>query len=78
MKNPLIQKEGLPAFENINASHVEPAIDKLLLENRSIVQSLLSNTKIYNWDNLLQKLEDMSQVHQNLMQLLIKLLQTQI
>ena len=59
MKNPLIQKEGLPAFENINASHVEPAIDKLILENRSIVQSLLLSTKIYSWDNLLQKLEDM-------------------
>ncbi|MFT5394966.1 MAG: oligopeptidase A [Gammaproteobacteria bacterium] len=59
MKNPLIQTEGLPAFENINASYIEPAIDQLLSESRSTVQSLLANTTDYNWDNLLQKLEDM-------------------
>ena len=59
MKNPLIQTEGLPAFENINASYIEPAIDQLLSENRSTVQSLLDNSTNYSWDNLLQKLEDM-------------------
>jgi oligopeptidase A len=59
MKNLLIQTEELPAFENINVSDVEPTIDKLLAESRSIVQSLLANTKNYNWDNLLQRLEDM-------------------
>ncbi len=59
MKNPLIQTEGLPAFENINASYIEPAIDQLLSENRSTIQSLLDNHTNYSWDNLLQKLEDM-------------------
>ncbi len=60
MKNPLIQTEGLPAFENINASYIEPAIDQLLSENRTTVQSLLDNNNTnYSWDNLLQKLEDM-------------------
>jgi Zn-dependent oligopeptidase len=53
MKNLLIQTEELPAFENINVSDVEPTIDKLLAESRIIVQSLLANTKNYNWDNLL-------------------------
>ena len=60
MKNLLIQTEELPAFENINVSDVEPTIDKLLAESRIIVQSLLANTKNYNWDNLLQTLEDMN------------------
>ncbi len=59
MKNPLIQTEDLPAFESIQASHLEPAIDQLLAENRSTVKALLSSTENYNWDNLLQKLEDM-------------------
>lgn len=59
MKNPLIQTEGLPAFENINASYIEPAIDQLLLESRNTVQSLLANTTDYSWDNLLQELDDM-------------------
>ena len=59
MKNPLIQTEGLPAFEHIKASYIEPAIDQLLSESRNTVQSLLASTTDYSWDNLLQKLEDM-------------------
>jgi oligopeptidase A len=59
MKNPLLSTEVLPAFESIQASHIEPAVDQLLSENRNKVQSLLNSTNDYNWDNLLQKLEDM-------------------
>lgn len=59
MNNPLIQAEGLPAFEEINASHIEPAVDQLLSESRSTVQSLLKSSTDYSWENLLQKLEDM-------------------
>ena len=59
MTNPLIQRSGLPAFESIQASHIEPAIDQLLDENRNTIKSLLEETQDYNWDNLLQKLEDM-------------------
>ncbi len=59
MNNPLLNKTGLPAFESIQASHIEPAMDELLSENRKAIKSLLTATKDYNWDNLLQKLEDM-------------------
>ncbi|HIF51834.1 MAG TPA: oligopeptidase A [Thiotrichaceae bacterium] len=59
MNNPLLQEKGLPVFESIKASHIEPAIDHLLSENRNAVESLLKTTKDYNWDNLLQKFEDM-------------------
>lgn len=59
MKNPLINKEGLPEFESIQAKHIEPAIDQLLQESRKAVKSLLENTSEYSWDNLIQKLEDM-------------------
>lgn len=59
MNNPLLNKTGLPAFESIQASHIEPAMDELLTENRKEIKSLLTATKDYNWDNLLQKLEDM-------------------
>ncbi len=59
MNNPLLQKEGLPAFGSIQVSDIEPAIDHLLSENRNTVETLLKTTKDYSWDNLLQKLEDM-------------------
>ncbi|MGB1800140.1 MAG: oligopeptidase A [Gammaproteobacteria bacterium] len=59
MMNPLLNKAGLPAFESIEASHIEPAMEQLLSENRKEIESLLTATKDYNWDNVLQKLEDM-------------------
>jgi len=59
MNNPLLENKNLPAFESIRASHIEPAIDYLLSENRNTVKSLLNTTKDYNWENLLQKIEDM-------------------
>lgn len=59
MTNPLLDKKELPAFEKIKASHIEPAIDQLLSENRNTVASLLKNTTHYNWSNLLQPFEDM-------------------
>ncbi len=59
MNNPLLETAGLPAFESIQASHIELAIDYLLAENRNTVKALLASTKNYNWNNFLQKLEDM-------------------
>ncbi len=59
MSNPLLDTTGLPRFSSIKAKHIEPAIDTLLTENRKNIESLLNNTKDYNWDNLIQKLEDM-------------------
>jgi oligopeptidase A len=59
MNNPLLQNNELPAFESIQTSHIEPAIDQLLSENRTTIESLLNTTKDYNWNNLLQKIEDM-------------------
>ena len=59
MSNPLLSMSGLPPFEQIKPEHVEPAIDTLLAENRRSVEQLLSGTKEYTWDNLVQPLEDM-------------------
>jgi oligopeptidase A len=57
--NPLLTMTGLPPFSQITAKHVEPAIDTLLAENRKTVDALLSATEKYNWDNLVQPLEEM-------------------
>ena len=59
MSNPLLNMSGLPPFEQIKPEHVEPAIDSLLAENRRSVEQLLSETKEYSWNNLVQPLEDM-------------------
>ena len=59
MSNPLLTMSGLPPFAHIKPEHVEPAIDSILAKDRRDVEQLLSNTKAYNWDNLVQPLEDM-------------------
>ena len=59
MSNPLLNMSGLPPFAQIKPEHVEPAIDTLLAENRRRVEQLLSGTREYTWDNLVQPLEDM-------------------
>ena len=59
MSNPLLTMSGLPPFAQIKPEHVEPAIENLLAENRHAVEQLLSGTKEYTWDNLVQPLEDM-------------------
>lgn len=57
--NPLLNNDGLPRFKAIKAEHIEPAIDTLLEENKTGLQTLLDQNDDYSWDNLLQPLEDM-------------------
>jgi oligopeptidase A len=59
MTNPLLEMGHLPPFKHILPEHVVPAIETLLSEGRALVDRLLeSNSSDYNWDNLIQPLED--------------------
>jgi len=59
MSNPLLNLTSLPAFSAIRAEHVEPAIDQLLVDNRTRLEELLNGGEPYSWDNLIRPLEDM-------------------
>ncbi|UCE89441.1 MAG: oligopeptidase A [Pseudomonadota bacterium] len=59
MSNPLSNMQGLPPFSQIKPEHVEPAIDALLAEARTLVDKLLAKNDHYTWDNLIQPLEEM-------------------
>jgi oligopeptidase A len=59
MKNPLLNIKGLPPFSAIKPEHVEPAIDKLLVDNRAAVKALLENRQDFSWDTLVEPLEAM-------------------
>ncbi len=60
--NPLLQGHRLPAFSKIEANHVIPAIETLIAEGRSKVESVLQGLRQGderpNWDNLLAPLEE--------------------
>lgn len=57
--NPLLARDGLPAFDRILPEHIEPAIDYQLAHNRACINELLTATDDYTWDNTLQSLEEL-------------------
>jgi len=59
MNNPLLQLTDLPPFSQIKPEHVEPAIDRILADNRAEIERLLAATDEYNWDNLAAPLADL-------------------
>jgi oligopeptidase A len=55
--NALINMQGLPAFSAITPTMVEPAMDRLLQENRETIEKLLRSQSEYSWQNLVEPLE---------------------
>ncbi len=58
MHNPFLEQSGLPAFSQIKAEHVEPAIDQLLTDNRRRIAALLDDVEAPSWDNLVEPIEE--------------------
>ena len=59
MSNPLLDYEHLPLFQHIKPEHVQPAVEKVLAENREKLNALLAANETYTWETLLQPLEDL-------------------
>ncbi|MGZ8165142.1 MAG: oligopeptidase A [Methylobacter sp.] len=57
MNNPLLINSPLPLFSKIKPEHIEPAIDQLLQEARSVVKQHLEATQNYTWEDLIEPLE---------------------
>ena len=58
MTNPLLENPTLPAFSRIRPEHVEPAIDQLLEEHRTLLRSVLDRPGEHTWETLFQPLEE--------------------
>jgi oligopeptidase A len=58
MTNPLLSDQPLPAFGAIEAGHVEPAVRRLLDENRAAIAALL-DAGADGWDSLVVPIERM-------------------
>ncbi|MDN3516781.1 oligopeptidase A [Aquisalimonas lutea] len=59
MTNPLLAPADLPRFSAIHPEHVEPAVDRVLADNRAELETLLQHEGPWTWDNLVQPLEAM-------------------
>ncbi|MCK5477579.1 MAG: oligopeptidase A, partial [Methylococcales bacterium] len=58
MNNPLLENSTLPQFSKIRPEHVEPAIDTLLAEARSVVEQHIQSNSEYSWENLIEPIEN--------------------
>ena len=58
MDNPLLDFTGLPRFGEFLASHVTPAVEILLEENRALVERLAGLPDEPDWDGFVVPLED--------------------
>jgi oligopeptidase A len=60
--NPLLQFERLPDFPAILAEHIRPAVEKVLSDNRNMLEVLLNDSQSStapDWGNLMDPLDDM-------------------
>ena len=61
MKNPLLNKTDLPEFENIQSSHIEPAIEFILQENRKKIKDLITEIKEPTWENFVEPIDELDE-----------------
>jgi oligopeptidase A len=55
--NPLLETHELPPFTAICAEHVEPAIEKLVEQNRIALDKQLSELETVTWDSLIEPID---------------------
>ncbi len=56
--NPLLDFSGLPRFDLFRVEHVTPAVDRLLAENRALIQKIGADPAPPAWENFVKPLED--------------------
>ena len=57
MSNPLLHIEGLPPFSQIKPEHIQPAIQKLIEENRQAIEQVLKQSH-FTWENFIEPLSE--------------------
>jgi len=57
MTNPLLENNTLPAFSDIKAEHVEPALNQMLEQAKETVHDLLKNNQAPTWESLVLPME---------------------
>ncbi len=55
--NPLIDINGLPAFSQIRAEHVKPALDHAIAQCHQAIEQVMAHDEPYTWENLVLPLE---------------------
>jgi len=61
MSNPLLAERSLPAFAAIRPEHIQPAVEKVIADNRAAIDAITAEPGPHTWYSLvapLERLED--------------------
>ena len=61
VSNPLLYLTGLPKFNEVKPEHVSPALDNLLADSRTLIETLATSNDAPTWHNFALKLEDLDE-----------------
>ncbi|MGY4676947.1 oligopeptidase A [Pasteurella sp. P03HT] len=59
MTNPLLTFSGLPPFSQIKPEHIQPAVEQLIQESRTTIDSLVKQSH-FTWDNFILPLTEIN------------------
>jgi oligopeptidase A len=61
MNNPVLNREGLPLFDQIKPDHISPAIESILKEANTLIDSLKEMSVTASWINFVEPIEIISE-----------------
>ena len=57
----MLNRDGLPLFEQINEKHISPAVNEVLKDNRLTIKKVESNKEDPNWENFVSPLQKINE-----------------
>ena len=61
MTNPILYRQSLPLFNQIKPEHVSPAIESILKEANSLINSLKEMSGSISWESFVEPIEMISE-----------------
>ena len=58
--NPLLNQNDIPLFGEIHAEHVQPALGRIIADNRAAIEALVEQS-VADWEHFVQPFEDLDE-----------------
>lgn len=62
MSNPLLSSFALPPFSSIKPEHVKPAVEKAIVDCKTLIEKVLTENTTFTWENLVEPIDEIDDV----------------
>ncbi len=62
MTNPLLSQTALPEFSKIKPEHIKHAVEHAISEAKKVIETVLTSTTEFTWDNLVTPIDEIDDV----------------